>query len=82
MIDSGLGEDPQEAFAAVEPLLALALSRDMVGDPVLNGLIGGQTLLRRLLSQVAPASRSDVLIAWAGSTPSSRDFQSARSGWR
>jgi hypothetical protein len=75
MIDSGLGEDRQKAFAAVEPLLALALSREMVGDPVLNGLIGELALLRRLLSQVAPSSRSDVLNAWAGSNPSSRDFQ-------
>jgi hypothetical protein len=75
LIDSGLGEDGQEAFAAVEPLLALALSRDMVGDPVLNGLIGELSLLRRLLRQVAAPSRADVLAAWAGSTPSSRDFQ-------
>lgn len=75
MIDGGLSEDRQGAFAAVEPLLALALSREVVGDPVLNGLIGELALLRRLLSQVAPPSRSDVLTAWAGSNPSSRDFQ-------
>lgn len=75
MIQSSVDEDPQEAFAAVEPLLALALSRDMVGDPVLNGLIGELTLLRRLLDQVQPASRPDVLAAWAGSNPSARDFQ-------
>src|SRR3954453_10536245 len=61
MIDSGLGEEPQEAFVGGEPLLALALSRNMVGDPVLNGLIGELALLRRLLSQVEPSARSDVL---------------------
>ena len=81
LIDSGLDEDRQEAFAAVEPLLALALSRDMVGDPVLNGLIGELALLRRLLNQVPPPSRPDVLAAWAGSNPSSRDFQLGI-GWR
>ena len=75
LIESGLCEDRQEAFAAVEPLLALALTREMVGDPVLNGLVGELSLLRRLLLQVAVASRSDVLASWAGSTPSSRDFQ-------
>jgi len=75
MIENGLEEDQQEAFAAVEPLLGLALSRDMVGDPVLNGLIGELALLHRLLSKAAPTSRSDVLAAWAGSNPSSRDFQ-------
>lgn len=75
LIDSGLDEDRQGAFAAVEPLLALALSREMVGDPVLNGLIGELALLRRLLNQVAAHSRPDVLAAWAGSNPSSRDFQ-------
>lgn len=75
LIDHDLGGDRQEAFAAVEPLLALALAREMVGDPVLNGLIGELALLRRLLTQVAPSTRSDVLAAWAGSNPSSRDFQ-------
>ena len=47
----------------------------MVGDPVLNGLIGELALLRRLLTQVPQPSRPDVLAAWAGSNPSSRDFQ-------
>ena len=75
LIDNGLSEDRQEAFAAVEPLLALALSREMVGDPVLHGLIGELSLLRRMLSRAAPLSRSDLLASWAGSTPSSRDFQ-------
>lgn len=75
MIDSGLDEEPQRAFAEVEPLLALALSRETVGDPVLNGLVGELALLRRLLSHVPAPARADVLAAWAGSNPSSRDFQ-------
>jgi hypothetical protein len=75
LIDNDLEEHRQEAFSAVEPLLALALSRRMVGDPVLNGLVGELALLRRLLLAAIPAARHDVLESWAGSTPSARDFQ-------
>ncbi|SER61100.1 Putative PD-(D/E)XK family member [Pedococcus cremeus] len=75
LIDNDLAHERQEAFSAVEPMLGLALQRNTVGDPVLNGLIGELELLRRLLLGASPASRPDVLQAWAGSVPSARDFQ-------
>ncbi len=75
LIDGDLASDRQGAFSEVEPMLALALTRNALGDPVLNGLVGELELLVRLLSRAAPAARSDILNAWAGSTPSARDFQ-------
>lgn len=75
LIENQLTHERQQAFSAVEPMLGLALQRNTVGDPVLNGLIGELELLRRLLLGASPAARPDVLQAWAGSVPSARDFQ-------
>lgn len=75
LIDNDLEHERQRAFSAVEPMLGLALQRNTVADPVLNGLIGELELLRRLLLGASPPTRPDVLEAWAGSTPSARDFQ-------
>jgi len=75
LVDHGLAEDPQRAFSAVEPLIELALTRDLITDPTLTGLIGELALLENLLAAVSPKSTGDVLLAWAGSTPSARDFQ-------
>lgn len=75
LVENGLADDSQAAFSAVEPLLALALTRESVGNEVVNGLIGELCLLRRLLVGVVETKRSEVLASWAGSTPSARDFQ-------
>jgi hypothetical protein len=75
LVDHGLADDPQSAFSVVEPLIELALTRDMVTDPTLMGLIGELSLLEHLLAAVPASSVPDVLHAWAGSTPSARDFQ-------
>lgn len=75
LVDHGLRQDPQAAFAAVEPLIALALTREMVSDLTLMGLIGELAFLERLLDATAPEAAHEVLETWAGSTPSARDFQ-------
>ena len=75
LLDHGLDADPQAAFAAVEPLIALALTRDAVTDLTLTGLIGELAFLESLLSECAHGSMGDVLRSWAGSAPSARDFQ-------
>jgi hypothetical protein len=75
LLANGLEQDPQVAFSAVEPLIALALTREMVTDLTLMGLIGELALLEALLAATPPDSASDVLRSWAGSAPSARDFQ-------
>lgn len=75
LIEHEVAEDPQAAFDAVEPLIALALSRESIGDLTLMGLIGELALLEHLLAAVPPAGRSEILHSWAGSAPSARDFQ-------
>lgn len=75
LIDHGLSTDPQSAFAAVEPLIELALARDVVTDLTLIGLIGELALMNEMLRASAGISRRDVLLGWAGSAPSARDFQ-------
>lgn len=75
LVDHDLTNDPQAAFSAVEPLVALALARETITDLTLTGLIGELALLECLLAMSAQASLSDVLRSWAGSAPSARDFQ-------
>lgn len=74
LVAHGLAEDPQGAFLAVEPLIALALTRETVADQTLTGLVGEVALLEALLS-ASGASAGDVLGSWAGSAPSARDFE-------
>lgn len=75
LVNHGLAMDSQAAFSAVEPLIELALTRDLVTDPTLMGLIGELALLEKLLGAVPASSVADVLRAWAGTRPSARDFQ-------
>jgi hypothetical protein len=75
LVDHGLHTDAQAAFTAVEPLIALALTREVVTDLTLMGLIGELALLERLLDATAAEAAHDVLSTWAGSVPSARDFQ-------
>lgn len=75
LVDHGVDKDQQAAFTAVEPLIALALTRETVSDLTLMGLIGELAFLESLLSASAPEATRDVLRSWAGSAPSARDFQ-------
>jgi hypothetical protein len=75
LVDHDVSGDAQAAFASVEPLIAMALTRDTVGDLTLIGLIGELSFLEMLLATSAPAAVPEVLRAWAGSAPSARDFQ-------
>lgn len=80
LVDHGVAGDHHKAFAAVEPLIELALTREHATDLTLMGLIGELALLRKLLEEVPASARFDVLSSWAGSQPSSRDFQLDRVG--
>jgi hypothetical protein len=75
LVRNGIGDDAQRAFAMTEPVLGLALRRAALGSEVLVGLAGEMVLLAALLRAVQPAAVPDVLASWAGSAPSSRDFQ-------
>jgi hypothetical protein len=75
LLRTGVAEDPQRAFTATEPVLALALRRAVVGDEVLAGLIGELVLLEALLRQAPINSAQEILRGWTGHVPSSRDFQ-------
>jgi len=75
LVEHGLEDNPQVAFSAVEPLIALALEREIVTDQTLMGLIGELALLESLLVATSPDFAPDVLRSWAGSTPTARDFQ-------
>jgi hypothetical protein len=75
LIDEGVDHDAQSAFSAVEPLIALALSREWVTDLTLVGLIGELVLLESLVETSDFGATHDVVNMWAGSVPSARDFQ-------
>lgn len=75
LVEHDVQDDAQTAFSAVEPLIALALTREMVTDQVLIGLFGELSLLERLLSAAPEAVVPDLLRSWSGSAPSARDFQ-------
>lgn len=75
LLANGLHDDPTEAFASTEPVIAMLLGRVSAGDEMLVGLVGELLVLHALLAAVKPAGRPEILESWAGSTPSSRDFQ-------
>lgn len=75
LLRMGVAEDPQGAFSAVEPVLALALRRAVIGDEVVAGLIGELVLLEALLRQSPATAAPEILDGWTGHVPSSRDFQ-------
>ena len=75
LIKSGLTEDAQGAFSAVEPLIALALARELAADTTIMGLFGETLLLQNLLLASPPPLANDLVHSWAGSAPSARDFE-------
>lgn len=75
LIENGLYSDPSSAFRRTEPALALALRRASLGNEVLLGLAGELVVLQALLRAADPGSAMSILDSWAGSVPSSRDFQ-------
>lgn len=80
LVEHGVEIDTQDAFTAVEPLLALALSREQLGDLTLMGLVGELSLLDQLIAAAAPGAAREILHSWAGSAPSARDFQLGSAG--
>ncbi|GAA2147014.1 hypothetical protein GCM10009844_23790 [Nocardioides koreensis] len=80
LLENGASSDLQIAFARTEQSIALALTRAALGSEILVGLAGELTLLDGLLSNVEPPQRWQVLDGWAGSMPSSRDFQLGATG--
>ncbi|MFC8190864.1 PD-(D/E)XK motif protein [Cellulomonas sp. NPDC057328] len=75
LVRHGVARDTQSAFARTEPVVALALRRAAIGDAAIVGLAGELLVLDALLNVVTPGAVPDVLDAWKGSAPSSRDFQ-------
>lgn len=75
LLEQGVEADLQTAFSAVEPLIALALTREVATDRTVTGLVGEMLLLENLLLRALPTSATALVQAWAGSAPSARDFQ-------
>jgi hypothetical protein len=73
LVENGLEHDRDRAFAASEPVIAMALRRAGISDQALVGLAGELSVLAALTA--AAADPSAVVDSWAGSVPSSRDFQ-------
>lgn len=75
LLAQGLGSNPARAFAVMEPVIALALRRLSLGDEVLLGLAGELVLLEALILRSPPGAAAVLVDRWAGSMPSTRDFQ-------
>jgi len=75
LVDNGLHGNLQEAFVRTEPVLALALRRAALGNEALLGLAGELVVLNALTRAGAPAAVNELVEAWKGSRPSTRDFQ-------
>lgn len=76
LVEAGYHDDPQGAFASVEPLVERFINgAGHVGDRTLIGLFGELTLLKALLARVDSARCQEVMDSWFGWRPSSRDFQ-------
>lgn len=73
LVENGLEVDRAGAFARSEPVIAMALRRAGISNQALVGLAGELLFLSALASSTPDASA--VVEAWAGSVPSSRDFQ-------
>jgi hypothetical protein len=80
LVANGYHDVPASAFALTEPVIAMLLRRATTRDDVLVGLVGELLVLRALLAATPPAGRTELLGSWAGSAPSSRDFQIADIG--
>jgi hypothetical protein len=75
LLSNGVQHEPQKSFSLTEPVLAMALARTQLADQVLMGLVGELALLDNLLRRCSRSDVETVLESWAGSSPSSRDFQ-------
>lgn len=75
LLAHGLGQNPARAFGVMEPVIALALQRLSLGDEVLLGLAGELVLFNALISRSPPGAAPVLVERWAGSVPSTRDFQ-------
>jgi hypothetical protein len=75
LLSNGVQDEPQRSFDLTEPVLAMALARTQLTDQVLMGLVGELALLDSLLRRCSRSEVETVLESWAGSSPSSRDFQ-------
>jgi hypothetical protein len=78
LVENGLERDRERAFALSEPIIAMALRRAGISNQALVGLAGELSVLAALTA--AAADPAAVVQAWAGSVPSSRDFQLGRVG--
>lgn len=69
--------DLQAAFAAVEPLIELAIIRSSLPENVILGLIGELTVLRQALAanRGEPSRRASILDCWQGWRDDIRDFK-------
>ncbi|GEA81935.1 PD-(D/E)XK motif protein [Cellulomonas uda] len=75
LLRNGVDRSPQAAFAQVEPVIALALRRAVLGDEVLAGLVGELVVLDRILRVTAPRAAAEVVAGWYGHDRSTRDIQ-------
>jgi hypothetical protein len=75
LVENGLHGDAQAAFLRTEPVLSLALRRATLGDEALLGLAGELMMLQAITRAAAPSASPDLVYAWTGSAPSTRDFQ-------
>lgn len=80
LVAAGYSEQPQRVFSLVEPLVAMFLTRVELGDRVLLGLVGELSLLDALSRRPGSHRVDELVDAWAGFAPSSRDFQFRRAG--
>ncbi|WP_062463905.1 PD-(D/E)XK motif protein [Demequina soli] len=74
LLNNGIADHRDAAFARTEPIIALALQRARVGNQFLVGLAGELLFLRAMIAQ-APQSAAAIVGAWKGSGHTSRDFQ-------
>lgn len=73
LVEGGLERDRDGAFSRSEPAIAMALRRAGISNQSLVGLAGELSVLAALTG--AAVDPSAVVESWAGSVPSSRDFQ-------
>jgi len=73
LVENGLEQDRDSAFAVSEPVIAMALRRAGISDQALVGLAGELSVLAALTA--AATDPAAIVECWAGSVPSSRDFQ-------
>ncbi|WP_236683827.1 PD-(D/E)XK motif protein [Demequina flava] len=75
LLAAGINDNVQQAYADIEPLIALAFEESHAGSPFVLGLAGELLFLRALLRGAAPEERGFIAAAWMGSGRTTRDFQ-------